>query len=518
VPPRAHSAFYLLIALLALCAGGKAILFDTLDPDCFWHLRVAEQLRQDGIGPLVDRLSFASVKEPWTPYSWLAELWMKVIWDAGGYRAAVLVHALMAAAFAVLLAMTAGTSRNAGPPSEPSEPSKLAIIVSTTFALYLSLPYLSFRPATLALCLLALAYHVLHRDRARPSRRVFALIPLTAVLANVHLYAFLVPLWVAGMLIGEAIEARIPLRSSAELATALPPFRRRITLLVATALAACATPMLPGVLRAALHYQFADPMVAGPVISEMRPIWQGPLGSFTVAILLAFLACILHGCRALRPADWLLLAGSTALLLLHGRYAPLFAIVAAHLLARTMPRLSDAILCKPALHVALAIIVLTATVRLVVAFPARSTTLAQWLNRHGPDTPGYPTAAAEFIESRPLRRTGRLITEFTWGGYLGWRLAGQDYQVLVDGRTQVFSPNFWAATYLGPADCLPSFLLIQRADAAVLPRANSRFKPALQALGWQVVYADERAEVMTPPGHVARPAVDTVVTRVDPAR
>jgi hypothetical protein len=55
-------------------AASKSILYDTLDPDCFWHLRVAEQLQRDGIRPLVDPMSFMSIKDPWTPYSWLAEL------------------------------------------------------------------------------------------------------------------------------------------------------------------------------------------------------------------------------------------------------------------------------------------------------------------------------------------------------------------------------------------------------------------------------------------------------------
>ena len=71
-PPRTPG-FWLLIAMLALVAGGKAILYDTLDPDCFWHLRVAAQLEHDGIGPIVDHLSFASSPQPWTPYSWLGE-------------------------------------------------------------------------------------------------------------------------------------------------------------------------------------------------------------------------------------------------------------------------------------------------------------------------------------------------------------------------------------------------------------------------------------------------------------
>ncbi len=102
----AKPGFWLLIGLIALFAGAKPILFDTLDPDCFWHLRVAAQLHRDGIHPLVDGLSFASIKTPWTPYSWLAELGMKAIWDHGGYRAAIAVTAVMQSTIVILLATT----------------------------------------------------------------------------------------------------------------------------------------------------------------------------------------------------------------------------------------------------------------------------------------------------------------------------------------------------------------------------------------------------------------------------
>src|SRR5688572_17994748 len=57
----------MLIALIALVAAGRAVLYDTLDPDCFWHLRVADQLCEQGIGPLVDDISFSSIRTPWTP-------------------------------------------------------------------------------------------------------------------------------------------------------------------------------------------------------------------------------------------------------------------------------------------------------------------------------------------------------------------------------------------------------------------------------------------------------------------
>src|SRR5829696_4979066 len=107
----ATPGFLALMGLIALVAAGKAVLFDTLDPDCFWHLRVAEQLEAEGVRPLVDRLSFASVQTPWTPYSWLAELAMKAVWDGGGWRAAVAVQALMQAAFVAAVGLACGAAR-----------------------------------------------------------------------------------------------------------------------------------------------------------------------------------------------------------------------------------------------------------------------------------------------------------------------------------------------------------------------------------------------------------------------
>src|SRR5215211_8718320 len=102
--PRA--GFLLLVALLALVPAGKAVLYDTLDPDSFIHLLAAEQMSRDGVGPIVDHQSYMSVREPWTPYSWLGEFAMTAVWNAGGYRAAVLAHALMASALVCLYALT----------------------------------------------------------------------------------------------------------------------------------------------------------------------------------------------------------------------------------------------------------------------------------------------------------------------------------------------------------------------------------------------------------------------------
>jgi hypothetical protein len=461
------AAFYLLVALLALCAGGKAILYDTIDPDAFWHLKVAEQIREEGVHPLVDRLSFASQPEPWTPYSWLAELGMKAVWDAGGYRLAVLVQAAMVAVFVVLVARAA---RAAGE-------GRLRAVVATAFASFLSLPYLSFRPATLAVVLLAGAYLVLQRSDTTARRSVLLLLPITALLANVHLYAFLVPLWVAGR------------------AVAGPGRKGWTVVTIGCAAAACATPLLPGVIRTVLHYQFRDPMVAAGGIAEMLPFWRGPFGLVSAGLVLGFFACVVVQWHRLSRADLLLLAGSTVLLFMHGRYAPLFAIVAAPVLARTLP-VSDRVIGRPVLRPALAALLAIGVVRLAVAFPPGDMPLERWLNRHGPETPGYPTAAAEQLAAL---RPARVINEFSWGGYLAWRGRGQ-YQVLLDGRTQCFSAAFWAKACLkaGAAD-RRGWLASLRADAAVLPVRGSLYQPFLHDLGWRCAYIDERAQVLVPP-------------------
>src|SRR5438132_14126292 len=102
--PTTTLGFTLLVALICLIGVGKAVS-TTLDPDGFWHLRVADQLRAEGIHPLVDQLSFASIKEPWTPYSWLAELGMNWIWAHGGYRATIIVQAAIIVGTIIMIAL-----------------------------------------------------------------------------------------------------------------------------------------------------------------------------------------------------------------------------------------------------------------------------------------------------------------------------------------------------------------------------------------------------------------------------
>jgi hypothetical protein len=492
---RATVGYWLLVALIAIVGVGKAVRSDVMDPDSFWHVKVAEQLQRGGIHPIVDHLSYMSIKEPWTPYSWLAELAMKWTWDVGGYRLSLVFRAAMVALTVICAALACATFAG--------KERRMSSLIAVVFFAYLSMPFLSWRPATLAILLMALCAWLLLRDRrlSERSRAVWWIVPATALMVNVHLTAIVIPMWVAALLAGGAWE---------HYRGATDETRRRIrryaVLLIATALACLATPLLPGVIRTAWHYQAEDVMVASDIISEMRPVWKSDLWFVTVPLLVLFFVNAYRHREALRAGEWLWLIVGTVLLLRLGRFAPLFAMIAAPVLAATLTRrIGDRVLARPIVHVAVCISLLTFVTHVIRDFPKRGGEAAfcEWLNT-APRHFYYPCAAADWVEANLKPRTGRLINEFNWGGFLAWRLGAprSGYQTLLDGRTQMFTPAFWRKTMLAPDDATRmEFFKTLDADVAILPVQKSRFRNAVEQMGWVRIYRDDRgiADVYVPP-------------------
>jgi hypothetical protein len=306
---------------------------------------------------------------------------------------------------------------------------------------------------------------------------VWWIVPITALLANVHLVAVLVPIWVACLLIWDR------------------PRRRHYAILLAAAASAClATPMLPGMIRTAMFYNSRDVMVASDVIAEMRPVYR----SFNGVIALAIFVAIALNAKQLGRGELFWLCVATLLMLRLGKFKPFFAFVAAPQLAATLPPIHDRLLRKPPIAIMLAVALAAGLARVAMNFPGASTPMETWINRRGPAVAGYPTAAAEFVEKSIEPRTGRLINEFNWGGYLEWRL-GEKYQTFLDGRTQLFQPEFWRTTYLSRDEDAARAIAAADADVAILPFRKAHFAPAMTILGWRSVYRDDIAEVLVPP-------------------
>jgi hypothetical protein len=473
---QARAGFTLLVGVLLLLMAGKAIVVENLDPDFFWHLKVAEQLQAVGVGPLVDDLSFASMREPWTPYSWLAQLAMKFFWDAGGLPLTVLVQA------GLLMPIVGGIVLSGAELSRlvHGRVRGMNIVLGAMLAIVMSYPYLSYRPVTFALALLSIAAWLITRDRRMGASRAVWTIPLmTALMVNLHLYAIFVPLWLGAIAAGS--------------------WSARYAKLAALSAAGClCTPMLPGVMEQIFAYGQTDVMVREGRIAEMQPIWSGPMGWGLLAIAVATL--VMTVAQRKRMGWWAVLwvIVSIGLMLRLGRFAPVAAMVIGPMLATLMPELKDRVLNKRPVKWALAVLLAIGCVRLATSVP-RTSELDSYLARNGAEALSYPTQAAQFVERTIEPARGRMINEFTWGGYLGWRL-GERYQVLVDGRTQLFSEAFWRATYLGDEASTTRLLGEQQGDVAILPTAKSRFDAPLRSMGWREVYRDEIAIVLVPPG------------------
>jgi hypothetical protein len=488
-----RTGFWLLLSLLALLAAGKVILGDTLDPDAFWHMRVGEEIaRQSWPHTLVDDLSFASIRTPWTPYSWLAELGMKGLWDVGGFQAAVAVQAAMESAFIILLGLGAlelSTTLH-------GQPRYLASAIGAAFGGVLSLAYLSFRPVTAALVLLALVGWLLLRDRRlnQKSKAVWMIPLITAILINIHFFAFFAPIWIAALVLGDFIESR-------RIAVRGP------VLLVSTLVACLCTPLLSGTLRSIFDYSTSDIMVHSSTIAEFRPFYSGVMGNIAAAFVAITSLCILW--HLVRPPKirlgevfWFTL--SVILLLRMGRMAPIFAIIAVPTFAATIPNLSDAILSRRPILAALTIVLALTIYPIAHAFPRTNDSLETWLNRNGPDAPHYPCKAADYVEQNIPAQTHHLLCDFTWGGFLEWRL-GNQYQTLMDGRTQLFSGEFWKSAALDSPSQRQRFLASLPADAAIVRAGSSPLRTDLAALNWKNVYRDDFAEVWIPP--LAKPEI-----------
>ena len=233
-----------------------------------------------------------------------------------------------------------------------------------------------------------------------------------------------------------------------------------VVLLLGSLAACCLTPLLPGMIRSVVDYSTHDVMVRSGTIAEFRPFYSGIMGNVSAAfVAVLWIGVILHRIRPPRfpLGEMIWLAGGTALLFLMGRLSPVFAIIAAPAFAATIPRLSDRILARPPVVTALAVVLAISIWPVVRGFPRPDESLSSWLNRHGPDAPNYPCLAADFVDRNVPGQSHRLLCDWTWGGFLEWRL-GNRFQTLMDGRTQLFTPEFWDRAALGsprPEETIP---------------------------------------------------------------
>jgi hypothetical protein len=447
-----------LAAVLAALVGTLASTFAANDPDLFWHLASGAWMLDHG--RLLDRDIFSTtmIGAPYSVGQWLGEVVFAALYRGGGW---VALDLLRAALVGVATFFTARVVLRFQPqPAWAIGPIVAAVLISKFLW--------GDRPQLFSLALFPAAFDVLIAARFGAPRRLWVLVPLMLVWANLH-GAFVAGLALIIVFVVEAWITRIP-------------HRRAFT--AVAVLAAAASLVTPSGLSA---FSFAASYArsASAVVEERPADITSPAGLVFAALLLGtFLVALVadRGERSARlrsPILWVgLVVPFTVLGLAHQRLLPYAAMIEAPLVAAMVPALLGraAAAAAPLMPRVAAVLVLAALFAATVALSVVAAPRA-------PDLSAYPAGATAALRQLP----GPVLNEYDWGGYLIFAVPEQP--TFVDGRGAALYPpeligEFETAVglHLGYRGVLDGHGI-----RLVLLRPSRALAVALREDGWPVV-------------------------------
>ena len=316
------SDFFLIAILvwlfLAGASGWKALL---MDGDTGWHIRTGEYILDHRAIPVKDLFSFSKPGAEWFAWEWLADLVFGCLWRLSGLKGVVLFSGIVIAVYStILLRFALWKGANV-----------MVALPVTLLAVGSSSIHFLARPHLFTLLLLPSALWILERDRRRPDRYVWCLVPLMIAWTNLH-GGFAVFLVCLGLLVaGTILEGCLGTPDWSSV-------RRYSLLLAACALSTLVNPFGIGLHRHILGYLNAD-WIRNLVQEFQAPTFrsEGQLQFEVLLIAGMMLVARLLPQRKITEALWVLFFAHSALTSV--RHAPLYAAVAAPLLASELSAL-----------------------------------------------------------------------------------------------------------------------------------------------------------------------------------
>ena len=395
------------------------------DPDLWGHVRFGQVFIAGRHLLHQDTYSYSAAGHPWRDHEWLAEVVMAFVYNAGGV---VGLKLWKFACTAIALLFVADTEASTGAPPTI----QMAVLFAAAFGFLLQS---QLRPQMFTFCLLGALLALLARDNYRRGARLWLVVPLMALWANLH----------GGFFIGIATLALYCAVAALGDLAAGAGWRRGATLSLLTVAAAAATLINPygvGMWEAvadALRNPYTRNVVNDwqPLLWSMRAQWHStPSGVVLYLVVIGMVAALAVAFAAAPNAGDLPLLAVAAIMAL-----------AAFLSVRNMALTAMAVSGPLARHLA----VLharrpnpVATQRWRSASHFASLALAGALalsgglfsRRLAPDR-AYSGAALAFMNARGLH--GNVLSEFGWGEYLIWHAAPAD-KVFFDGRYDTVYP------------------------------------------------------------------------------
>ena len=191
----------------------------------------------------------------------------------------------------------------------------------------------------------------------------------------------------------------------------------------------------------------------------------------------------------LRVEEVLLLAMGFGMAISHSRLMFVFGLLAAPVLTRLLADMWDRYDPSRDLRVPNAILMLLSLATIWMAFPGQGQLELQVKENN-------PVKAVEFIRQSHLE--GRMLNDYTWGGYLIWALP--EHKVFVDGRADIYEwtgvlRDFaaWALLQTDPRNLLEKY----RVDFCLLSRETPMAHVLPFLPGWKMIFSDDRSIIFT---------------------
>jgi len=491
--PSLSDCLFLAVLLWVFASGsGWSVLL--ADGDTGWHIRTGEYILDTRSVPSHDLFSFSKAGQPWFAWEWGSDVIFGALHRAWGLKGVVVVSGLVLTLSATLLfryMLWRGANL-------------LAALVATLVAAGASTVHYLARPHIFTLLGLTAAMWMLERDRRRPSRTVWWLVPMTVLWTNLHggVLAWLtcVALVSAGCAWGAAVApGGTPYRFS--------PLRRYGLLA-----GACVAATLVNPYGWRLHQHVADYMRSDWIRQAVEEFQSPRFRSESMLqfeiLLFAGVAMVPVFLRQRRFGDMLLVVFWAHAALVSARHVPLYATIAAPLCATEasrwwgawsagLDRKSAGGVLRDCLRdfstgMGRSSIWVPVALACMAAFP--------W---DGPaDFPDNKFPVAALRRTAPLMTPAggarpRILTSDQWGDYLIYRLYPHQ-RVFMDGRSDFYGPAM-GQDYLILLNGAPGWDRIvdgYRFDVALLPLEWPLAQLMMRHPSWQVRYQDRQAVVL----------------------
>ncbi|KGN32340.1 hypothetical protein N802_18420 [Knoellia sinensis KCTC 19936] len=446
---------------LVLLMGAVRALQPVSDPDTFWHIAAGGYLWEHWAFSGPDPWSDMST-QPWRLHEWLPQLGMSALYDAAGLPAVAWL--LPVGVVAILLSLWWWLRRS----------TSLLITALLMAVVFVGMSgSLSLRPHLVTFALTVVTSGAWLQTSLDGKSRWW-LVPVTWVWACSHGMWFIGPIIGVVVVVGMCLDRRLDLRACLRL----------VLVPIASVIAACLTPVGPGLLL--------SPFEVSEYTSYVQE-WQSP--SIRDVGFAAFVALcgvlVLIWARRGRPVPWvrvLLVGSAVGLALLYARTVPvgmaILAPVAALEIQKATPLLREKVSRRE--------------VGLTLGAALAGLTLAGALV---PSTSAKPGAGANDLDSQlsTLPAGTTVCNDYVLGGWLIWK--HPNIRPAVDGRTEIYGLDYFKAylkfqsgspgweEYVGRVGC--SFALLAQTDAPAAGLVHQQ--------GWSVVRAGERYVLLRAP-------------------